>query len=143
MPDGGTIHAEALRGYVTRVAHLHDERDTLNADIREIYKEAKEAGFDTTILREIVREFRVEADARSARYLLLETYRNALGMLGGTPLGDAAIARAEGDAIDQAIAGAEKVVPYPAKSFDQQPVRRRGRPRRDANGHDDGPQPAA
>ena len=83
-----STNRETLRGYVERVARLHDERDELNGDIREVYKEAKEAGFDTTILREIVREFRVDADARITRYNLLNDYRQSLGMLVGTPLGD-------------------------------------------------------
>lgn len=85
---GGVVNRDALRSYVRRCAHVMDERDNNNADLREVYKEAKDAGFDTTILREIVREFRSEADVRSSRYALLDAYRGALGMLAGTPLGD-------------------------------------------------------
>src|SRR4029077_8651979 len=84
------VNAEALRGYVSRVENLHEQRDALNADIREVYAEAKDAGFDTTTLREIVREQRMDSEARTARYAMLDQYRQALGMLADTPLGQAA-----------------------------------------------------
>lgn len=92
----GAVDADALRGFVRRVETLHNERDELNEDIREIYKEAKDAGFDTAILREIVREHRMETETRNSRYALLDSYRHALGMLADTPLGTAAIERAQG-----------------------------------------------
>jgi uncharacterized protein (UPF0335 family) len=115
--DGDTtlVNAPALRSYVDRVAHLHDERDNLNGDIREVYKEAKEAGFDTTVLREIVREYRTDAEPRQSRYALLDQYRAALGMLADTPLGEAAV---------------EREARRP-RAFADQPLHRgRGRPRK-------------
>lgn len=107
----------ALRGYADRVINLHTDRDTINVDIREVYKEAKDAGFDTTTLREIVREMRMDSDARNSRYQLLNEYRMAVGILADTPLGRAAEERV-----------AERPTP-----FAEQPVhepRRRGRPRK-------------
>jgi len=111
--DGGMIEREALRQYVARVSDLHDNRDEISGLIREVYAEAKDAGFDTTLLREIVKEHRTDAEARSARYAKLDAYRRALGMLADTPLGEAAMER-----------------PRP---FAEQPIgepRRRGRPRK-------------
>jgi uncharacterized protein (UPF0335 family) len=118
--DGGVINRDTLRNYVERIAHLHDERDILNTDIREVYKEAKEAGEDTTVLREIVKEWRTDADARQSRYRKLDAMRNALGMLADTPLGDAAMHRTDphADAMQRAL-------------DDEPPLRRgRGRPRK-------------
>jgi uncharacterized protein (UPF0335 family) len=90
---GGMVNRDALNGYVDRIEALHNERDELNESIREVYKEAKDAGFDTTVVREIVRELRMERDARLSRYALLDSYRQALGMLADTPLGEAALSR--------------------------------------------------
>jgi uncharacterized protein (UPF0335 family) len=116
--------SSALRSYADRVVNMHEERDTLNGDIREVYREAKDAGFDTTTLREIVRELRMEPDARSSRYALLDTYRAALGLLVGTPLGDAAMERVEREPPPPVAAR-----PRP---FAEQPIKRgRGRPRKD------------
>jgi uncharacterized protein (UPF0335 family) len=119
--------SSALRSYADRVVNMHEERDTLNGDIREVYKEAKDAGFDTTTLREIVRELRMEPEARTSRYSLLETYRAALGLLAGTPLGEAAMERA---------ATAPERSEYPPsprsrrpRPFAEQPIKGRGRGR--------------
>ena len=115
MPGDNIDHA--LRGYCDRVVSLHADRDALNGDIRSVYREAKDAGFDTTTLREIVREMRMDSDARNSRYQLLNEYRMAVGILLDTPLGQAA---------------EERVVAMPAKTFAEQPVhepRPRGRPR--------------
>jgi uncharacterized protein (UPF0335 family) len=114
--EGGMVNRAALRSYADRVCHLHDERDTINGDIREVYKEAKDGGFDTTILREIVRELRMESEARHSRYALLDSYRTALGMLVDTPLGEAAMRRET------------RARPKP---FAEQPIKRGpGRPRK-------------
>lgn len=111
----GTTHIDtALQSYVTRIANLHDDRDNINGDIREVYGEAKDAGFNVTILRGMVKEHRMEADARNSLYQLQEEYRIKLGMLAGTPLGDYATAR---------------TVPMPAKTFAEQPVHDPDRPR--------------
>lgn len=144
IPDkfGGVINSTALARYVTRIENLYNDRRSLNADIKEVYGEAKDAGFDTTILREIVRERQMEEPARHSRYALLESYRRALGMLADTPLGQAAMSRAE------AGAGARR-----PRSFAEQAVhqkRPRGRPRKaagdalsDARAHPGEEEPAA
>jgi uncharacterized protein (UPF0335 family) len=121
MDTGGMVNSDALRGYVTRIVSLHDDRDELNGDLREVYKEAKDGGFDTTTLREIVREQRMESEARHSRYALLDSYRHALGMLADTPLGDSAMDRAERE---------QPTVQRP-RPFAEQPIKRgRGRPRK-------------
>jgi uncharacterized protein (UPF0335 family) len=87
----GTIDREALNRYVGRVLSLHEERKELNASIGEVYEEAKNAGFVTKIIRQIVREQQMEADERQAHYDLMDTYRVALGMISDLPLGIAAL----------------------------------------------------
>jgi len=135
IPDqfGGVINETALQRYVGRIEEKHNERNDLNEEIKEIYAEAKDAGFDTTILREIVRERQMEEPARHSRYALLDSYRRALGMLAGTPLGDAAMNRAEAIHVAHPPAGKRGRKP---RSFAEQPVhqprRPRGRPRKDA-----------
>ena len=88
------IDTEALRRYVDRVVALHEERKDLNGSIAEVYEEAKDAGLVTKHLRQVVREAMMKADERASQYQVLESYRQALGMLAGTPLGDAAMGAA-------------------------------------------------
>lgn len=96
-PDGGAggmVNASALKSYVDRVTRLLEERDALNGDIKEVYDEAKEAGFVTKILRQIVREARLDGQERNDHYAILDAYRHALGLLADTPLGEAAMRQA-------------------------------------------------
>lgn len=55
--DGGQSKT-LLLGFVNRVKHLADEIGDLQADITEICKEAKGAGFEPTKIREVVRWLR-------------------------------------------------------------------------------------
>jgi uncharacterized protein (UPF0335 family) len=92
------LNNDALDRYVTRIESLHVDRDAISGDIKEAYAEAKSAGFVTGIIRQIVRERRMEDDERHDQYALLDSYRAALGMLADTPLGQAAMTEAENTA---------------------------------------------
>lgn len=93
-----------LRSFVERVERLEEEKKSLTADIGEIYKEAKFMGFDTKIIREIVRLRKLDENERKEREAILDLYKVALGMLDGTPLGDVALnklAKEQRPAFDQ------------------------------------------
>lgn len=111
----GVINQDALGRYVDRIEALHVDRDELMASIKEVYEEAKSAGFVTAVLRQIVRERRMEETERHEHYALLDSYRSALGMLADTPLGEAAMATI-----------------IKPKAFAAQPMRRSRRPRKPA-----------
>ena len=91
-----SVAGDQLRSIVERVERLELEKKALADDIRDVYAEAKGNGFDAKAIRQIVRERRQDRDERMEREAILDTYRNALGMLGGTPLGEASIQRAMG-----------------------------------------------
>lgn len=112
----------ALRDGVQDILGMFEERTELNKRIGEKYAELKEAGFNITIVRQMVREQRMEPEARNAKYQLEQEYRDTLGLFGDTPLGEATMQR-------------EASMPRP---FAEQPVheplpvrRGRGRPRKD------------
>lgn len=56
-----------LRSYIDRVLRLKAEQDDLGVDIREVYKEAHSAGFDKTILGQVVQRIRKEEKNGSER----------------------------------------------------------------------------
>lgn len=91
--ETGGIAAERLRSIVDRIERLEEERKALGADIRDIYAEAKSAGFDVKALRCVVKNRRQEEAAREEFETLVAIYERALGQLASTPLGDAAVAR--------------------------------------------------
>lgn len=50
----GNFSGDELAKYVERVERLVEERASLDADIREVKAEAKDAGFDVKILNKVV-----------------------------------------------------------------------------------------
>jgi uncharacterized protein (UPF0335 family) len=93
IPDqfGGVINEGALARYVERVERLHEERASLGEDIKAVMEEAKNAGFVPKIIRQMVRERKMEPVELQDHLALLDSYRRGLGMLAGTPLGDTAM----------------------------------------------------
>jgi len=76
----GGIAADRLRSIIERVERLEEERKALSGDIRDIYTEAKSAGFNVTTIRQIIRIRRLEPAAVEEQEMLLDLYRRALGM---------------------------------------------------------------
>jgi uncharacterized protein (UPF0335 family) len=93
MPDVGGIAGDRLRSFIERIERLEEEKRALGSDIKEVYSEAKGSGFDTKIMRLLIKERRLDKDDRDEQETLLDLYRRALGMLADTPLGDAALAK--------------------------------------------------
>lgn len=71
---------DQLRSLVERVERLEEERAALSGDILEVYAEAKGHGFDTKIMRQVVRLRKLEPVERQERDALLDLYLHALGM---------------------------------------------------------------
>ena len=71
---------DQLRSLIERVERLEEEKAALTADIREVYAEAKGTGFDTKIMRQIVRLRKLDTAERQEQDAILDLYRSALGM---------------------------------------------------------------
>jgi uncharacterized protein (UPF0335 family) len=80
MAGTGGVAGENLRSYIERIERLEEEKAALAEDIREVYSEAKGAGFDAKIMRQIVRLRKLDSADRQEQEALLETYLAALGM---------------------------------------------------------------
>ncbi len=93
--------ADQLRSVVERIERLEEEKAAVASDIKEVYAEAKANGFDTKTLRKLIVERRKDRAQREEEQALLEIYMAALGMLDGTPLGDAARKRLTDEAEEQ------------------------------------------
>ena len=72
--------AEQLRSFIERVERLEEEKSALTADIREVYAEAKGQGFDTKIMRQIIRLRKLDTADYQEQQALLDLYKGALGM---------------------------------------------------------------
>jgi uncharacterized protein (UPF0335 family) len=76
----GGIAAERLRSIIERVERLEEERKALADDIKDIFAEAKSAGFDVKVIRQIIRLRKQEPAEVEEQETLLDLYRRALGM---------------------------------------------------------------
>ena len=72
---------DQLRTIVERIERLEEEKQALADDIKEVYAEAKGNGFDTKVLRTVVRLRKVDQAERAESEALLDLYMHALGMV--------------------------------------------------------------
>jgi uncharacterized protein (UPF0335 family) len=81
MPDIGGIAGERLKSFIERIERLEDEKRALAEDIKEVFAEAKGSGFDTRIMRQIIRIRKRDQEELDEEETLLDLYKRALGML--------------------------------------------------------------
>lgn len=74
----GGIAADRLRSLIERIEHLEEEKAAVASDIRDIFAEAKSAGFDVKIMRAVLKLRKMNAADRDEQEFLLDTYRKAL-----------------------------------------------------------------
>jgi uncharacterized protein (UPF0335 family) len=74
------IAGDRLRSIVDRIERLEEERKALGSDIKDIYSEAKSAGFDIKVLRQLIRIRKQEPAEIEEQETLLDVYRRAIGM---------------------------------------------------------------
>lgn len=78
MSEVGQIDSTRLLSLIERIEHLEQEKDAISSDIRDVYAEAKSAGFDTKIIREIIKLRKMNTADRDEKEFLLDAYRKAL-----------------------------------------------------------------
>jgi uncharacterized protein (UPF0335 family) len=74
------IAADQLRLLIERIERLEEEKKGIADDINDVYGEAKSTGFDVKTIRTIVRLRKMEKHHRDEAEMLLETYKQALGL---------------------------------------------------------------
>ncbi|HIM41943.1 MAG TPA: DUF2312 domain-containing protein [Rhodospirillales bacterium] len=80
MAEVGGVSTDRLRSFVDRIERLEEEKMALAADIREVYSEAKGAGFDVRVMRQLIRLRKLDKDDRTQMEEILSVYERALDM---------------------------------------------------------------
>jgi uncharacterized protein (UPF0335 family) len=75
-----TSAKDQLRTIIARVERLEEEKAALSADLKEVYAEAKDNGFDVKALRAVIRIRKQDENKRREAEAVLTTYLHALGM---------------------------------------------------------------
>ncbi|MBI1405677.1 MAG: DUF2312 domain-containing protein [Caulobacter sp.] len=70
-----------LRTVIERIERLEEDKAGVMADLKEVYAEAKGNGFDTKILRKVVRMRKQDKASRQEEEALIDLYLSAIGGL--------------------------------------------------------------
>lgn len=71
---------ERLRLLLERVERLEEEKKGISDDIKDVYAEAKAVGYDTKVMKQVVRLRKMKPEDRKEMSMILETYLAALGI---------------------------------------------------------------
>jgi uncharacterized protein (UPF0335 family) len=75
-----SVAQDQLRAFVERIERMEEEKKAIADDIKEIYAEAKGNGFDTKVLRQVIRIRKQDRSERLEQEAILDLYLAALGM---------------------------------------------------------------
>jgi uncharacterized protein (UPF0335 family) len=78
-----SVAQDQLRAFVERIERMEEEKKAIAEDIKEIYAEAKGNGFDTKVLRQVIKIRKQDRSERLEQEAILELYMAALGMAVG------------------------------------------------------------
>lgn len=72
-----------LKSFVARIEKLAEEKDTYTQDIKDVYAEAKGSGFDTKIMRTVIRRRKMDRAEKKNLDDLVSAYENELSGVNG------------------------------------------------------------
>lgn len=75
-----SVAQDQLRAFIERIERLEEEKKAIADDIKEVYAEAKGNGFDTKVMRQVIRIRKQDRSERLEQEAILELYMTALGM---------------------------------------------------------------
>jgi uncharacterized protein (UPF0335 family) len=75
-----TVTASELRQFIERIERLNEEKAAIQADIKDVFAEAKGRGYEPKAIREIIKQRKKDAAERAEEEAILDTYKSALGM---------------------------------------------------------------
>ena len=75
------IAGDRLRSFIERLETLDEEKKAVADQIRDVMAEAKGEGFDTKVMRQLLRLRKMQAHDREEQETLLELYKSAIGLM--------------------------------------------------------------
>lgn len=80
MATAGGIAGDILRSFIERIERLEEEKKGIADDIKDVYAEAKSAGFEPKIMRQVVKVRKMDRAERQEQEALLDVYLHALDL---------------------------------------------------------------
>lgn len=75
-----SVAADQLRLLIERIERLEEEKAGISDDIKDVYGEAKSAGFDVKAMKTIIAMRKQEKHHRDEQQAMVALYAHALGM---------------------------------------------------------------
>lgn len=79
-PKNISLSADRLRSLIERIERLEEEKTGVAGDIKDVFAEAKSAGFDPKIMRIVIKLRKRGAAERDEEEFLIDTYKKALDL---------------------------------------------------------------
>lgn len=80
MKNNGTMSADQLLSLIERIEKLEEEKAAIAADIKQIYDEAKGAGFEPKYIREMIKLRKLDPDELDEHDELEKMYRDTINL---------------------------------------------------------------
>ena len=77
----GGVASDVLKQLISKIEHLENEKKEIAENIKDVYEEAKAQGFDAKVIRQVVKERKMDKNELDEQETLLAMYKRALGML--------------------------------------------------------------
>lgn len=68
------INSGMLQSFMERLERLDDDKSAVSADMKEVFAEAKGAGYDTKIMRKVLKLIKQDKAKRQEEQTLVELY---------------------------------------------------------------------
>lgn len=72
------IAADQLKQYISRIERLESDKAEIADDIKQVFDEAKANGFDTKIMKQVLKLKKLDKDSLAEQEAILDLYRSAL-----------------------------------------------------------------
>lgn len=80
MSINSSVSAAELRQFIEKIERLEEDKTEIQNHIKDILTEAKAQGFDTKIMRQVIRMRKMKKEELIEQQELLDVYTHALGM---------------------------------------------------------------
>jgi uncharacterized protein (UPF0335 family) len=98
MNNNTGMAADQLRKHIERVERLEEEKKDISDDIREVYAEAKSQGFDTKVMKIVVKLRKLDPTERQeALGMVVDEGQAELDRIGGLTTSEAEAMGSEND----------------------------------------------
>ena len=77
----GGIAKDQIRQLIDRIEKLEEEKLIISEDLKEVYDTAKAQGYDTNILKKVIKLRKMDEQKRVEEQEMLQLYMKALGMM--------------------------------------------------------------